>query len=234
MHRVRGSRLFAVALVALVVLWGAGIASGEATGQLYAFGDNSNGQLGNATNNGTDNANPTPTLVGLPGQSGPVTQLAAGADHSLALTSSGQLYAFGDNRYGELGNATNNATGNANPTPTLVGLPGQIGQVTQIAAGDEHSLALTSSGQLYAFGDNRYGELGNATNRATGNANPTPTLVGLPGQIGQVTRLAAGVDHSLALTSAGQLYAFGDNRYGELGNATNNATDNAEPDGRRS
>lgn len=108
MHRVRGSGFFAVALVALVVLWGARIASGAATGQLYAFGDNSNGQLGNATNNGTDNANPTPTLVGLPGQIGQVTQLAAGDGHSLAVTSAGQLYAFGDNRYGELGNATNN------------------------------------------------------------------------------------------------------------------------------
>ena len=125
--------------------------------------------------------------MGLPGQIGQVTRPTRRRRRSSPRADllPGQLYAFGDNRYGELGNATNSATGNANPTPTLVGLPGQIGQVTQLAAGVDHSLALTSSGQLYAFGDNRYGELGNATNSATGNANPTPTLVGLPGQIGK-------------------------------------------------
>ena len=198
-------------------------------GQLYAFGYNKFGELGLATNNGTQNPNPTPTLVTLPGATGPVTQVAAGADHSLALTSSGQLYAFGLNLYGQLGSATNKETLNANPTPTAVTLPGATGAATQIAAGGSHSLALTSTGQLYAFGLNEFGELGDATNNETGNANPTPTLVTLPGATGPVTQIAAGEDHSLALTSTGQLYAFGDNYYGELGNATNNVTQNPNP-----
>ena len=115
-----------------------------------------------------------PTLVSQPGQSGPVTQIAAGGSHSLAVTSSGQLYAFGANAVGQLGNATNNGTNNPNPTPTPVSLPGQSGQITQIAAGDGHSLVLTSSGQLDAFGANRVGQLGSATNSGTNNPNPTP------------------------------------------------------------
>ncbi len=199
------------------------------SGQLYAFGYNFSGELGIATNSGTPNPNPTPTLVALPGQSGTVTQIAAGATHSLAVTSSGQLYAFGDNRYGQLGSAANNGTNNPNPTPTLVALPGQIGAVAQIAAGGTHSLALTSSGQLYAFGRNIYGELGSAANNGTNNPNPTPTLVGLPGLIGAVTEIAAGGTHSLALTSSGQLYAFGRNTFGELGSAANNGTFNPNP-----
>jgi alpha-tubulin suppressor-like RCC1 family protein len=199
------------------------------SGQLYAFGQNIYGELGSATNNGTPNPNPTPTLVGLPGEIGTVTQIAAGAHHSLVLTSSGQLYAFGLNGSGELGSPSNNGTANPNPTPTLVGLPGQLGTVTQIAAGDSHSLVLTSSGQLYAFGHNRYGELGNATNNATSNPNPTPALVGFPGQIGAVTEIAAGTDNSLVLTSSGQLYAFGSNAYGELGSAANSGTSNPNP-----
>ncbi len=108
-----------------------------------------------------------------------MTQLAAGDEHSLALTSSGQLYAFGYNYYGQLGSATNNGTNNPTPTPTLVTLPGASGPLTQIAAGYGHSLALTSSGQLYAFGENFYGELGSATNNGTSNPNPTPALVDL-------------------------------------------------------
>ena len=199
------------------------------TGQLYAFGSNENGELGIATNSGTSNPNPTPTLVGLPGASGPVTQIAGGGYHSLALTSSGQLYAFGLNRYGQLGIATNSGTTNPNPTPTLVTLPGASGPVTQVAAGGYHSLALTSSGQLYSFGRNYYGELGSATNNGTNNPNPTPTLVTLPGASGPVTQIAGGADHSLALTSSGQLYAFGANYYGQLGSATNNGTNNPNP-----
>lgn len=80
-----------------------------------------------------------------------MTQIAAGADHSLVLTSSGQLYAFGYNDDGELGNATNNNTEAANPMPTLVTLPGQSGAATQIAAGAFHSLVLTSSGRCTAL-----------------------------------------------------------------------------------
>ena len=111
-----------------------------------------------------------------------MTQIAAGAYFSLAVTSSGQLYAFGENFYGQLGSATNNGTGNPNPTPALVSLPGASGAVTELAAGYGHSLALTSSGQLFAFGENFYGQLGSATNNGTSTPNPTPALVSLPGR----------------------------------------------------
>src|SRR6202011_5378324 len=153
------------------------------------------------TNNGTFNANPTPTLVTLPGATGPVVQVAAGYEHSLAVTSAGQLYAFGLNHDGELGNATNNGTSNPNPTPTLVTLPGATGPVVEAAAGEYQSLAVTSSGQLYAFGMNYYGELGSPTNNGTGNPNPTPALVTLPGATGPVVDAVAGQYFSLAVTS---------------------------------
>jgi hypothetical protein len=199
------------------------------TGQLYAFGDNNSGQLGSATNSGSSVANPTPALVSLPGASGPVTQIAAGGYHSLAVTSTGQLYAFGDNYAGELASTTNNGTLTANPTPTVVSLPGASGPVTQIAAGASHSLAVTSTGQLYAFGDNSDGELGGAANSGNTNPNPTPALVSLPGASGPVTQIAAGNGYSLAVTSGGQLYAFGLNQFGQLGSASNNGTTNANP-----
>jgi alpha-tubulin suppressor-like RCC1 family protein len=83
-----------------------------------------------------------------------VTQIAAGSGDSLAVTSTGQLYAFGTNYHGQLGSATNSGKTLPNPTPTQVSLPGETGTISQIAAGGNHSLVLTSSGQLYAFGDN--------------------------------------------------------------------------------
>ena len=150
-------------------------------GEVYAFGDNHYGQLGNATNNGVNSPNPTPALVSLPGASGPATEIAAGYEHSMVLTSSGQLYTFGHNEYGELGRPTNSGTGTPTPTPAIVSLPGASGPVTQIAGGGEHSLALTSSGQLYTFGYNYSGQLGRPTNSGTTTPNPTPGLVSLPG-----------------------------------------------------
>ena len=91
--------------------------------------------------------NPTPTPVGLPGDIGPVTQVAASGAHSLVVTASGQLYAFGSNFWGQLGSSANNVP---DPTPTVVGVPGEVGPVTEVAAGGGHSLAVTASGQLYA------------------------------------------------------------------------------------
>jgi alpha-tubulin suppressor-like RCC1 family protein len=194
------------------------------TGQLYAFGCGARGELGNA---GT--FSPTPVRVTLPGATGSVIQVAAGWQFSLAVTSTGQLYAFGLNDYGQLGSATNSGTDNPNPTPARVSLPGATGPVTQAAGGDRFSLALTSTGQMYAFGGNYYGELGKATNSGTLNPNPTPAQVTLPGATGPVARIAAGGAHSLAVTSTGQLYAFGDNYWGQLGSATNNGTENPNP-----
>jgi alpha-tubulin suppressor-like RCC1 family protein len=186
-----------------------------ATGQLYAFGDNSPGQLGSPMGDFDDHfgPNPTPRLVTLPD---PVTRIAAGYSFSLAVTSTGQLYAFGENSVGELGAP---ATGGLepNPTPALVALPGEVGPVTQVAAGSHHSLVLTASGQLYAFGENRKGQLGNATNLESSAANPTPRLVDLPGASGRIIGIAAGGEDSLALTSTGELYAFGLDSSGELG-----------------
>jgi alpha-tubulin suppressor-like RCC1 family protein len=189
-----------------------------AGGQLYSFGYNWDGALGDDAHNGNGGPNPTPALVTLPGATGPVIQAAAGAYHSLALTATGQLYAFGQNFYGELGTELKQTR---TTTPVLVTLPGAGGPVTQIAAGKQFSLAVTSSGQLYAFGENRNGELGNTTNDLTGEPNPMPTRVTLPGEVGPVTQVAAGLEHTLALTSSGQLYAFGDNQEGELGDTTN-------------
>ena len=228
-HGHRAGRLSgltaAAAFISVLALAGVPSESAAATapGQLYAFGNNFGGQLGNPTNEATLQPNPTPALVGIPGASGTVTRVAAGGVHSLVLTSSNQLYAFGGNSYGQLGNTTNNETsGVPNPGPTPVTLPGATGPVSEIAAGAQDSLVLTSSGQLYAFGENYFGQLGSPTNEATHKANPTPTLVTLPGASGPVTRIAAGEGFNLAATATGQLYAFGDNQYGQLGNTTNN------------
>ncbi len=198
-------------------------------GRLYSFGENLYGQLGRALGSGSEAANATPARVSLPGAgSGErIVEVAAGGAHGLALTSTGQLYAFGRNFYGQLGSTTGNGSEAANPTPAPLVLPGASGPVSEIAAGEEHSLAVTATGQLYAFGSNRFGQLGNPAGSGTELANPTPLRVSLPAATGPVAQIAAGSAHSLALTSTGQLYAFGSNEFGQLGSATNSGTSNA-------
>ena len=189
-------------------------------GQLYAFGWNNLGQLGTDADVEGEAANPTPTSIALPGQSGPVVKAAAGRYHSLALTSAGQLYAFGGNQYGELGYEPGSGSGElAHTTPTLLTLPGEDSPIAQVAGGGWDSFAVTASGELYAFGDNRYGQLGVDTGN---DVNPTPTAVTLPGASGPVIQVAAGTYHGLALTSSGELYAFGENHFGQLGVDTGN------------
>jgi alpha-tubulin suppressor-like RCC1 family protein len=167
------------------------------------------GQLGNG--NMTDS--PTPQQVqgvGGIGTLSNITAVAGGGVHSLALTSTGSVYTWGINADGELGNGT---TTNSS-TPVLVtGLSGV--NVTAVAGGEFHSLALTSTGTVYAWGANGAGELGNGS--TTLSFTPVP-VTGLSGT--NVTAIAAGAEHSVALTSTGAVYAWGDNEDGQLGNGT--------------
>jgi alpha-tubulin suppressor-like RCC1 family protein len=194
------------------------VAAGEAdsfaltsTGQLYAFGDDGAGQLGLAP---AGMLYPTPKQVTLPA---PASSVAAGQYHTLVLTSDGKVYAFGLNNEGQLGNATNNGSGTANPTPTLVSLPGATGPVSQIVAGHVFSVALTSTNQLYGFGYDYFGQVGPGLNAGTNNPNPVPAEITVPGATGPVTQIGAGANNTSIVTSSGQLFTLGDNVDGQLG-----------------
>jgi alpha-tubulin suppressor-like RCC1 family protein len=175
------------------------------TGLVYAFGFNGRGQLGDGTKTSHDAPVQTSMPAGVM-----ATAVAAGWDHSLALTSTGAVYAWGYNAFGQLGNGT---TKNQ-LVPVLVHMPAGV---TAIAAGQYHCLALTSTGAVYAWGFNGFGQLGNGT---TNNAS-LPQLVPLPAGV-KATAVGAGDNHSLVVTSTGAVYAFGKNNFGQLGNGTTN------------
>ncbi|MTK02433.1 Ig-like domain repeat protein [Micromonospora sp. CP22] len=183
------------------------------TGTVLAWGDNLFGQLGNGTT--TDSNVPVP--VNLPAGT-TITAIAAGFAHSLALTSTGTVLAWGVNTDGELGNGTNT---NSN-VPVPVSLPAGA-TITAIGAGNSHSLAVTSTGTVLAWGNNEFGQLGNGTNTDSN----VPVAVNLPAGT-TITAVAASFDdffppnhgYSLALTSTGTMLAWGRNHLGELGNGT--------------
>lgn len=176
------------------------------TGALYAWGGNGDGQLGDGT--ATDRHTPTP-ITNLSGQN--VVSISAGGYHSLATTATGDVYSWGSNMEGQLGDGTTTQR----LSPTLVtDLDGHTFKSVS-AGGWYHSLALTDEGTIYACGDNSSGQLGDGT---TTNRS-TPTLV--PSLSNQtITAVLAGIDHSLALTNSGAVYAWGWNGYGQLGDGT--------------
>ena len=195
-------------------------------GNAYAWGNNTNGQLGNGT---TSYRQTTPVkvgkLAGVPTDFAYV-QVSAGETHSLALGSDGNAYAWGYNYFGQLGG--NGSYTQTTPvrvkTPdrkTYPDLPADFTYL-QVSAGGQHSLALGSDGNAYACGDNSLGPLGDGTttNRSTPVRVKTPDHKVYPDLPKDFTYLqvSAGTDHSLAIGSDGYVWAWGCNSYGNLGN----------------
>ena len=173
----------------------------KSDGSVWAWGDNTYGQLGT----GTTTSSTTPVQVsGLSG----ATAVAAGDISSAALKSDGSVRTWGYNGDGELGNGTTTSTS----SPVQVsGLSG----VTQLAAGNYHVLALKSDGTVVAWGFNYAGELGDGTT----TSRTAPVAVnGLAG----VVQVAAGglpccAGHSVALKADGTVWTWGYNKHGQLG-----------------
>jgi alpha-tubulin suppressor-like RCC1 family protein len=180
-------------------------AAAPATGLALAWGNNASGQLGD----GTTTERTTPVNVVLPAGV-TITQVSAGANHSLAVTSDGRVLAWGDNGVGQLGDGTTTTR----LTPVEVALPAGV-TITQVSAGNEYSLAVTSDGSALAWGDNSFGQLGDGTT----TTRLTPVQVDLPAGV-TITQVAAGIEHSLAVTSDGHALAWGDNSVGQLGDGT--------------
>jgi len=166
-------------------------------GTVWAFGSNSNGQLGDNT------TTQRKTPVQVSGLSA-VTAVAAGAYHSLALKTDGTVWAWGYNYYGQLGD--NTTTQRLVPVQVLTG-------AVAIAAGDNHSLALLSTGLVMGWGYNANGQVGDGTQLQRN----VPTQVST---ISSVSGIGAGASHSLAVKTDGTAWAWGDNLKGQLGDDT--------------
>ena len=152
--------------------------------------------------------------------------VAAGNSHTCALNGAGVAYCWGDNSFGQLGSVTGTlpASGNGTPptpgaaAPTAVTGPAANERFTLIAAGDNHSCALTVRHTVLCWGSNVSGQLGNGTVPAGDpKFTSTPAVVGgaLAGQV--VTNIAAGGSTTCALTAKGLAYCWGDNSQGEIG-----------------
>ena len=164
-------------------------------GELYAWGMNSSSQLGD----GGQTRQVTPKRITLPG----VIAVSAGTAHSLARLYDGRVYAWGDNSSGQLGLGDTAIR----RVPTLI--PNLV--ASDIVAGDSYSMARTPDARLLAWGANGNGQVGDTT---ITTPRPTPVAVAVPVQ---VSKMAAGSSHSLAVTPTGHVWTWGSDGSGQLG-----------------
>jgi alpha-tubulin suppressor-like RCC1 family protein len=173
-------------------------------GKAVMWGLNTNGQLGNG---GTDNAIAPADVYSYGALSGKsITKISAGNNHTLALTSEGTVYAWGNNGLGQAGLPDYID----HPLPAAVTLPGKA---KAISAGYYHSLALMEDGTVYAWGNNSFGQCANGTISTLNTPAPIPAL-------SNIVAISTGSNHSLALGSDGSVYAWGSNISGETLNGT--------------
>ncbi len=172
------------------------------TGSLRCWGENQNGQLGNGER--LDRLTPT-DVTGL---SSGVVYMAAGAAHTCAITSSGDVKCWGQNGSGQLGTGT--YSDRLTPTDVIDLSSG----IVSLATGGFHTCALATSGGVKCWGSNLFGELGDGTT-ITGNR---PADVS--GLSSGVTAISAGGDHTCALTHQGGVKCWGRNEAGQIGNGT--------------
>lgn len=206
-------------------------------GSLYAFGNNSNGQLGyeEALCSNTSLC-PPPDMLIFPDKNVPVrvcsgsisyaqspyihqctandanwAKIYAGESHSVGIKTDGSMWAFGYNGNGQLGLGT--------VPPVQVATPTKVGADVNwkdVRAGAYHTIAIKNDGSLWGAGFNTFGQLG------SGNYQSSNTFI----QIGNGTNwanIAAAGYHSIGLTSSpSDLFTWGRNTFGELGNGNYN------------
>ncbi|KAI4884475.1 hypothetical protein NFI96_014103 [Prochilodus magdalenae] len=174
-------------------------------GQLFTWGQNSNGQLG-LGKDGLNFPSPQPlkSLCGVP-----LAQISAGGDHSFALSLSGAVFGWGRNSAGQLG------LGDTEDryTPTCVNSL-SLKKTVFISCGEEHTATLSKGGTVFTFGSGRYGQLGHNSFRDEHRPRVVGELWGL-----KVSQITCGRYHTLVLDESSKtIYSFGCGEQGQLGN----------------
>lgn len=225
-------RLLVLCLTALTALAGvvavsAGAAElpAEDPGTLYAWGLNAEGQLG-IPGDPNNYSYPDPAPVDLPAGT-KVVDVAGGDGHTLALTTSGAVYAWGDGVDGDLGQGSDTAE---QRSPVEVEFPPGT-EIASVAAGQYVSFAVTTDGEVYSWGTDYTGQLGDGVVGTEHEVNGVPKVIGSLGGVTQVVTAGyANAGWAMAVTKGGEAYTWGNEVAGQLGNGVEgNAAGGVEP-----
>jgi uncharacterized repeat protein (TIGR01451 family) len=173
---------------------------------VWAWGNNVNGQVGDGT---TTNRSVPVQVSSLSG----VISIGAGYLHCLAAKSDGTVWAWGYNFHGELGHGDSTTSAcQCYSTPVQVAV---LSGIRKVVAGNQFSLAMDSLGNLWSWGSNIAGQLGNGTP----NYVYTPALV-INGNGIKDIYVGCTSAHCFAVKQDGNIWCWGANNYGQLGDGT--------------
>lgn len=161
----------------------------------------------------TEKTLPTPPVIPVTGR---FSLIAAGTSHTCALTPNSRLKCWGNNEYGQLGNASY-ITSNLSVTVKSI----DPRTVVSLAAGSQHTCALLSSGEVMCWGLNSSGQVGDGTN--INRAIP----VKVKGLNGKIVAITAGLNNTCALKANNETMCWGDNSSGQFANGTNTDSNKA-------
>ncbi len=177
-------------------------------GTVWTWGNNNAGQLGS----GDKIANPVPRQVRFPTDVDRITHISAGGFHSVALDDAGRLWTWGSNAYGEIGDGLLTAdVDHDRLTPFHVELEGPV---TAFAGGIGVTLAVVD-GTVWAWGDDQWGQLGDGTQVQRSTPDKVSGLTDVVSVIGGACPF-----HCLAIDRNSQVWAWGNNLAGALGDGT--------------
>ncbi|XP_022154913.1 ultraviolet-B receptor UVR8 isoform X2 [Momordica charantia] len=151
-----------------------------------------------------------------------IKRAALGSDHSMAVTDGGEVLSWGDGRSGRLGHGHESTLlgflkSTSEYTPRLIKELDGI-KVKQIAAGMLHSACVDENGAVFIFGERAMNRVGfDEANKAT-----IPSIIST---LLNCEEVACGGYHTCVLTKAGDLYSWGSNENGCLGNGSTNVFD---------
>lgn len=173
--------------------------------EVVAFGK-SDFSLGITLPNADDVTQPRPLTTF---NSTTIVQVLAAKYHSAALSSDGVLYTWGHGKGGKLGHGDEVT----HPFPHPVVFPISV-VITQIASAESHMVAVSSHGELYSWGSNRFGQLGHGPVEAA--VAHAPRRVDALRKY-RILRIATGLTHTICSSSDSVVWAWGSNKNGQLG-----------------
>jgi alpha-tubulin suppressor-like RCC1 family protein len=180
-------------------------------GALRCWGNNQSGGLGygHTDNLGDDAAEMPVPDVPLPG---PVSRIALGDYHTCAVVGSNDIYCWGQNLNGELGEGTTMERWSPPQVPLDLGA-----SLAQIEGGSNHTCVRTVARTLRCFGRGLYGQLGYGTSASVGD-DPADVIADLP--LTDVVSVSAGGQHTCALTADDRVFCWGRGQEGQLGSSS--------------
>jgi len=183
--------------------------------RVLTWGSNTYGQLGD----GTISSRSTPTDITARfslGASEGIKYIASGETHSILVTTANRIFSWGENNFGQLGDGTE--SNRISPVEITSNFNLQVDDdITKISTKADHNLLLTSTNLVFTWGYNFYGQLGDGSNQSSS----LPIMITPSFQLQSnenIESVYAGCQHSMAISTDNQVFTWGNNLYGQLGN----------------